>query len=326
MGRKYKVFILFVLFTIVVDAGSWKMKINKHGVVLKSSNSTLYLGKDCDATSTRYGKGSWRWSEEKVSVNLDRKNYSLNIGLAYPKSKCYSPEVVKRNYNPQYVEVVIPKDKCVLIVASRKNMRDVKDYIDENITNTRYLNIYRSSNGWYAVSIGFLDKTQKKSTLKSWKRVGKIPHDSLCSNGSRYLYEVSPNGTIQKVLSNKKGAYRSTNSSSHKRGSNRTLLCLAKTWGPDVCSHKFNEFAKRKMDIEVNDMINSPVCATLISEVLNEPVTSSDIKVAVLTGMLDEVGSSGIESDNLLFNIAGGISYFYSFSIKLSLFNECVGQ
>jgi len=326
---KIKVYILFILFLTIGEASSWSMKHNRHGIVLKSAKSTLYLGKDCDAISTRYGNGVWGWDTEKVSVVFNNKRYSLNIGLVYPQSKCYNRKIVNRNYDSQHIEVVIPHDKCALIVASRKTKKDVRDYIDENITSTRYLNIYKSNNGWYAISIGFLKEYQKNSILKNWKKIGKIPSDSLCSKGSRYLYEVSPNIETQKTLSKKIGIYKNSNESTYStraRTKDRTLICLAKTWGPDVCSQKFNEFAKEKMNTEVNDMINSPVCATLISEALNEPVSQADVNVAILTGFLDEAGNSGVKSDNIFYNIAGGLSYMYSFAIKVSLYDECMTQ
>lgn len=310
----------------IVYGDSWSLKNNKHGIVLKSSSSTLYLGKDCDAISTKYGDGNWGWDNEKVSVVFDSKKYSLNIGLVYPKSKCYNKDIIEKNYNSNRIEVVIPKNKCALIVASRKTKKDVKAYIDDNITNTRYLNIYKSNNDWYAISIGFLKRSQHKSIINQWKKIGKIPSDSLCSSGSRYLYEVSPDQPIEKSLEKKYGLYTNKSHSTSQKTKNRMLICLAKTWGPDVCSYKFNQFAKQKMNTEVNDMINSPVCATMISEALNEPVSQSDIEVAVLTGFLDEAGSSGINSDNMLYNVLGGMAYMYSFGIKISLYDECMSQ
>ncbi|MDD5392750.1 MAG: hypothetical protein PHE17_07000 [Thiothrix sp.] len=52
---------------------TYKMTKNAHGVVLKSKNTTLYLGNACDADSNKYGKGSWGWANGGVSVKLKKK-------------------------------------------------------------------------------------------------------------------------------------------------------------------------------------------------------------------------------------------------------------
>lgn len=51
----------------------YKVSQNKHGVVLKSPALTLYLGKTCDADSSKYGKGKWSWANGGVSVTLKQK-------------------------------------------------------------------------------------------------------------------------------------------------------------------------------------------------------------------------------------------------------------
>jgi hypothetical protein len=325
----FKIWFLVIFLVGLGKADSWSMKINRHGVVLESSKSTLYLGKDCDAISTKYGDGIWGLDNKKVSVVFEDKKYSLNIGLAYPQLKCYNPKLISENYNPQHVEVVIPHDKCALIVASRKTMQEVFDYIDENITSTRYLNIYESNNGWYAISIGFLKKSQKNYVLEKWKSVGKIPSDSLCSTGRRYLYEVPFDEKFKKALKKKIGFYTNANEVTYKpkkRTNNRILFCLAKTWGPDVCSKKFREFAKNKMNTDVNNIISSPICTTLISKILNEPISQSDIDTAILTGFLDEFANSGIKSDNIIYYFSGIFSSVLSLSVKISQYDKCISE
>ena len=49
------------------------MTKNKNGVVLKSRIATIYLGKNCDAYSPQYGKGTWGWANGGVIVELEKK-------------------------------------------------------------------------------------------------------------------------------------------------------------------------------------------------------------------------------------------------------------
>lgn len=228
-------------------------------------------------------------------------------------------------FSVSYSEVDIPSDSCALIVASRETKHDVQQYIKNEINNKKYVTVYKSSNGWYAIALGFLKDSQVSSLMNSWKNNGKIPTDSFCTKGKRFTNEVyiSLYTNFNEETSNV--SYQQQNKSNNS-DKDRTRICLAKTWGPDVCSHKFNEFAKKELNTEVNDMINSPICATLISEALNEPVTESDIQIAITTGALDEIGHAGINSDNILYNIVGGVAHLYSFSIKLDVYNDCMSQ
>lgn len=77
--------------------------------------------------------------------------------------------------------------KCELIVASRKSISESQDYISENLTPTpQYTRIFLSQNGWYAISIGSLWPHEEKY-IQEWKKEGKIPQDSLCSSGAKYV-------------------------------------------------------------------------------------------------------------------------------------------
>jgi hypothetical protein len=51
----------------------YKMTKNKQGVVLKSQSATITLGKNCEAGSPQYGKGTWGWANGGVLVNLKKK-------------------------------------------------------------------------------------------------------------------------------------------------------------------------------------------------------------------------------------------------------------
>ena len=65
--------------------------------------------------------------------------------------------------------VGIPDNTCALIVASRQTKADVKAYIDDNISYTKYVTLYEANNGWYAIALGFLKDKESKLIMTKWK-------------------------------------------------------------------------------------------------------------------------------------------------------------
>ncbi len=76
------------------DGDEYTMKYNKHGAILTSINEKhfiensvsgkmvskrlkLYLGKDCDAFSEIYGKGSWGWSNSGFQISFQGKRFGF---------------------------------------------------------------------------------------------------------------------------------------------------------------------------------------------------------------------------------------------------------
>ena len=218
--------------------------------------------------------------------------------------------------------VGIPNDSCALIIASRKTKMDVKAYVDENITYTKYVTLYESNNGWYAIALGFLKNHESKSIIKQWKRDGKIPNDSFCTHGDRFKKEIFIDNIYNSSPSNQSLSYKSSPSNNKKQ-----LKCLALTWGPDVCSQSFSDYANKTNNIDdVSDIIKSPACATMITEALGEKLTQADLEIAILTGALDEGGAAGMESDNIFYNVLGGFAHLYSFAIKVSVYESCMNK
>ena len=79
-------------FAITTDESGTEYNVdkNRHGAVLKSKQATLYLGKDCDAFSPQYGKGSWKWANTDTWVNLEKKEFKFlhQTDLSHNDSKC----------------------------------------------------------------------------------------------------------------------------------------------------------------------------------------------------------------------------------------------
>lgn len=131
-----------------------------------------------------------------------------------------------------------------------------------------------------------------------------------------------------KLVSNEQPSSFSSNTYSKKQSScsDRTAVCLALTWGPDVCGTGFNKYAEENLNSNVHDIIASPSCLVAISEYLDEDYSDTDLGLAMLTGLLDEGGKAGIKSESLLNNVLGGLSYLASHSVKFSLYNSCMNK
>lgn len=79
---------LLLLTSSSLYSNSWSSTQNEHGFILKSSDTTLYLGKSCDATSPQYGTGEWSWKDNEIIVSLSKKDISFNSGSLYEDGRC----------------------------------------------------------------------------------------------------------------------------------------------------------------------------------------------------------------------------------------------
>ncbi len=89
--KYYVNFLCFLSIFYSIDAlsESWNLSRNEHGVVLKSENRTLYLGKDCDAMSPGFGEGRWFWSDNELFVDIANYKTSFNIEKSlYTDGRC----------------------------------------------------------------------------------------------------------------------------------------------------------------------------------------------------------------------------------------------
>ena len=75
----------------------------------------------------------------------------------------------------------VPSGDCALVVASRPTLTDAFAYLRETGLDAR--DIYRTRNGWYAISLGTLRADTAPARLQAMKRSGSIPGDSFCSSG-----------------------------------------------------------------------------------------------------------------------------------------------
>lgn len=126
-----------------------------------------------------------------------------------------------------YSDVLIPNNKCALIVASRATISESKDYIKNQVTNKKYVNLYQSNNGWYAISIGFIKNNNVRSILKKWKNSGKIPMDSFCAKANKFVSEIDFSSGIS----------GETTSTRYKSQTRRQSVRQPTSSGIDICQY-----------------------------------------------------------------------------------------
>lgn len=67
---------------------AWSGSRNRDGMVLRSRAGTIYLGRECDAYSARYGRGRWEWANggfavrfRSTSIRFPRQEIDAGQGL-----------------------------------------------------------------------------------------------------------------------------------------------------------------------------------------------------------------------------------------------------
>lgn len=101
-------------------------------------------------------------------------------------------------------------------------------------------------------------------------------------------------------------------------------VCLITTWGPDVCSLGFDEFAASSLDSKSYDIATSPICGKLISDIAEREFSSDDAMLATITGGLDDLGQAGVDSENIILKGGGWGLRMLSFSMKASIYDSCM--
>ncbi len=125
-------------------------------------------------------------------------DYDITANPTYRKKYVYSIQELNGQF--QGVKLIreeflgekgIGAGKCALIVASRKDYSSAITYIENNIKNKDYLQIFEMNNGRIAISIGTLNHGEVSKVMQSWKAIGKIPEDSFCAEPNMISEELS---------------------------------------------------------------------------------------------------------------------------------------
>ena len=84
----------------------------------------------------------------------------------------------------------LPVGHCYIIAASRPNLSEARAYAQSYTSTIHPLTIYRSSNGWYAISAGTVRKDSAKTKINTMKSHGQLPTDAYCGAGERFIGQV----------------------------------------------------------------------------------------------------------------------------------------
>lgn len=91
--------------------------------------------------------------------------------------------------------ITLPRGECLIVVASRQYLHEVNDYLNE-LDSFEDVRVFKSSNGWYAISVGSVPINASKHVILGLIEDKRIPADSLCSTGQAYVTELVVEETL----------------------------------------------------------------------------------------------------------------------------------
>ena len=227
----------------------------------------------------------------------------------------------------------VPDNECALIVASRQTIGEVNEYI-ATLDDTRHLAVYKSQNGWYAISIGTLEPHQIQPVMSKWKSQGKIPYDSFCSKGTRFTDKL----TITRGGSN---SNRPSDQSSYSNYGNTTsscdgididqekIACYALIVGPKACTQAVSEDSPHLASTISQRIGLSAACTAGVKSAFAGQYVADDL-VWNIADELWETGCSKMSDDSaglltkLFIGIPSCVSSGASWVVKLSAAERCV--
>lgn len=248
-----------------------------------------------------------RWV--KIQYNIDSFGYVFDAFLRKPSRNSYSFKMYKRG-NDAY--------RSGLYYRAINNYHKAFESANNQVDQIKILGALAQiskEKGNIGLAKGYAKRILRMDGRNEFSK--KIL--ALRSRSKTVNSTARSNYSASSTIRNYATSSRKTYSCSERAG-----ICLALTWGPDACSAGFNKYAAKELDSTVNDIIASPTCLVAISEALHEDYSQTDIEYAVITGALDEIGQAGINSDNFFYQMFGGFSYIYSYSIKFSLYESCM--
>lgn len=98
-----------------------------------------------------------------------------------------------------------PNNECAVIIASRETIPEINQYIAEHQLNKNRLRIFKSQNGWYAISTGMVSRNTADKQIAKAKARGQIPDDSFCSSGQKLVseYYLTNNTPVKNIVNTK---------------------------------------------------------------------------------------------------------------------------
>ena len=88
------------------ETREYNLTTNKHGVVLNRKNEKIYLGKSCDVSFEKEGKGHWGYYENgSIWLKFENK-ISYRIRGELPKKYTFPTKDIKISYDDIYAKCI----------------------------------------------------------------------------------------------------------------------------------------------------------------------------------------------------------------------------
>jgi len=85
-------------------------------------------------------------------------------------------------------------NSCYIITASRPSISEARAFISQWFGAGQGVRMFRSTNGYYGIALKTVSRSSADWELSQLKSQGRVPGDSYCSTGSRFIEEVLWNG------------------------------------------------------------------------------------------------------------------------------------
>jgi len=100
-----------------------------------------------------------------------------------------------------------------------------------------------------------------------------------------------------------------------------TAMCVALVGGSELCG-KFASIIGNQQNMNLYNFLSAPSCSALVSNLLDEKFTISDLIGSTLIGIFDDFGNSLVDSNRN--SISGHFLKSMSSSMKLNSFYKCI--
>ncbi len=187
-----------------------------------------------------------------------------------------------------------------------------------------------SQNGWYAISIGSLWPNEEQPVMQKLKAIGKIPQDSLCSSGARYVqaYDWRTGQVWQRpeVSVPVHSTPKTPRACSNPRGfcTELSLKAAACGWGGQTAA----ELAFDADTGATGSAISGGVCTALLSEAEGLEIDAIDLALAAGSSAALKNAEQSFEDGDILGTflglvLAGGTGALGIAKCEASLQNAC---
>jgi V8-like Glu-specific endopeptidase len=158
---------------------------------LDAEMEAAYYGQSGRATSAQ--QNAWRTgTRDACGADTNCIYRAVSERITYLRSPNgpapAGPRMVAGNYD-------LGSGRCYLITASRPTLAEAEQFIGQWFRGRSDIEVFRSENGWFAVSAGILPKAESEGRLARLKAQGSVPQDSYCSSGNRFREKLLRTGS-----------------------------------------------------------------------------------------------------------------------------------